>query len=86
MTKTKVVRMRVVIQRINQELAAKGQVLMATRQMMKMTRHFGDYYVVDLSGRVIDMDVDPEALARKLRVLKEGEEVERRSRKTRLRR
>jgi hypothetical protein len=49
---------------------------MATRQM-KMTRHFGDYYVLDLSGNVIDMDVDPEKLARKLDVLKEGEKVER---------
>ena len=73
---------RATIQRINRKLAAKGQILMATRQM-KMTRHFGDYYVLDLSGNVIDMDVDPEKLARKLDVLKEGEKVERRSRKTR---
>ena len=80
--KKKAVRIRVVVQRINRKLAAKGQILMATRQM-KMTRHFGDYYVLDLSGNVIDMDVDPEKLARKLDVLKEGEKVERRSRKTR---
>jgi hypothetical protein len=82
MAKKKAVRMSVVIQRINRKLAAKGQILMATRQM-KMTRHFGDYYVLDLSGNVIDMDVDPKKLARKLDVLKEGEKVERRSRKTR---
>jgi hypothetical protein len=86
MTKTKAVRMRVVIQRINQELAAKGQILMPTRHM-RMTQHFGDYYLLDLSGNVIDMDIDPEKLARKLGVLKKGEEVERKKlhRKTRLR-
>jgi hypothetical protein len=82
--KKKAVRVRAVIQRINWKLAAKGQILMATRQM-KMTQHFGDYYILDLSGNVIDMDIDPEKLARKLGVLKEGEEVERRKqhRKTR---
>jgi len=75
MTKTKAVRMRVVVQRINRELAAKGQILMPTRHM-SMTQHFGDYYLLDLSGNVIDMDIDPEKLARKLGVLKKGEEVE----------
>jgi hypothetical protein len=82
MAKKKARRMSMVIQRINRKLAAKGQILMATRQM-KMTRHFGDYYILDLGGNVIDMDVDPEKLARKLDVLKEGEKVEGRSRKTR---
>jgi hypothetical protein len=32
------------------------------------------YYILDLSGNVLDADIDPEALARKLGVLKEGEE------------
>ena len=32
------------------------------------------YYILDLSGNVVDADIDPEALARKLGVLKEGEE------------
>ena len=72
--KKKKMRMSVVIQRINRKLAVKGQILMATRQM-KMTQHFGDYYILELSGNVIDMDVEPEKLARKLGVLKEGEKV-----------
>ncbi len=55
MTKTKAVRMRVVVQRINRELATKGQILMTTRHM-RMTQHFGDYYLLDLSGNVVDMD------------------------------
>ena len=70
---------RTVIERINWKLAAKGQILMPTR---RMTRQFGDYYILDLSGNVIDMDIDPEELARKLRVLKEEEKVECRSRNT----
>ena len=45
---------------------------MATRKM-KMTQHLGDYYLLDLSGNVLDRDIDPEKLAHKLGVLKEGE-------------
>lgn len=80
--KKKAVRIRVVVQRINRELAAKGQILMTTRRM-QIKAHLGDYYILDLSGNVMDTHIDPEKLARKLGVLKEGEEVERRSRKTR---
>ena len=80
--KKKAVRIRVVVQRINRKLAAKGQILMTTRRM-QIKAHFGDYYILDLSGNVMDTHIDPEKLARKLGVLKEGEEVERRSRKTR---
>jgi hypothetical protein len=54
--------------RINRKLAAKGQILMATRRGM---RHFGDYYILDLSGNMIETDIDPEKLARELRVLNE---------------
>jgi hypothetical protein len=54
---------------------------MATRKM-KMKQHLGDYYILDLSGNVMDAHIDPEKLAHKLGVLKEGEEVKR-SRKTR---
>jgi hypothetical protein len=84
MAKKRAVRMRVVVQRINQKLAAKGQILMPTHRM-KMQQHFGDYYILGLSGNVIDMDIDPEKLAHKLGVLKKGEEVERKKlrRKTR---
>jgi hypothetical protein len=69
-----------VIQLINQKLAAKGQILTTTRHM-KMKVHCGDYYILDLSGNLMDKDIDPEELARKLGVLKEGKGVERRSRK-----
>jgi hypothetical protein len=51
---------RTVIERINLKLAAKGQILMAAR---RMTRQFGEYDILDLSGNVIDMDIDPEELA-----------------------
>jgi hypothetical protein len=47
---------------------------MATRKM-KMKQHLGDYYILDLSGNVMDAHIDPEKLAHKLGVLKEGEEV-----------
>jgi hypothetical protein len=70
--KGKAVRTQVVVQWINRKLAAKGQILMATRKM-NMTRHLGDYYILDLSGNVMDTHIDPEKLARKLGVLKEGE-------------
>jgi hypothetical protein len=72
--KKQAVRMRVVVERINRKLAAKGQILMAMRKM-KMTQHLGDYYILDLSGNVLDTHIDPEKLARKVGVLKEGEEV-----------
>ena len=71
-----------VVQLVNQKLAAKGQILKARRRM-KMKPHCGDYYILDLSGNVIEADIDPEELARKLGVpLTEAKEVERRSGKT----
>ena len=72
--KKNAVRIRMVVQWINRKLAAKGQILMATRKM-KMKQHLGDYYILDLSGNVMDAHIDPEKLAHKLGVLKEGEEV-----------
>jgi hypothetical protein len=68
---------RTVIERINWKLAAKGQILMATR---RMTRHFGDYYILDLRGNMIERNIDPEKLARELRVLNEEEKVKYKSR------
>jgi hypothetical protein len=61
---------KVVIERINWNLAANDQILKARRSRMQVKR----YYILDLSGNVVDADIDPEALARKLGVLKEGEE------------
>ena len=74
MAKKKAVRLPEVVQRINRKLASKGQILMAT-QKMHMTQHVGDYYILDLNGNVMDAHIDPEKLAHKLGVLKEGEEV-----------
>lgn len=62
-----------VIQQINRKLAAKGQVLTATRRLMRSKQDRGDYCILDLSGNVMDTHIDLEELARKLGVLKEGE-------------
>jgi hypothetical protein len=64
---------RTAIERINLKLAAKGQILMAAR---RITRQFGDYYILDLNGNVVDVDIDPQELARKLHVLTEKEEAQ----------
>ncbi|HJW27632.1 MAG TPA: hypothetical protein VJ508_00100 [Saprospiraceae bacterium] len=72
--------MKAVIKRINQKLAAKGQILIKATRWMKLKKmDLGDYYILDLSGNVMDTHVDPAKLARRLRVLK----VKRRSRKAR---
>lgn len=68
------VSMRAVFRRINRKLAVKGQILKATRGR-KLKLDCGDYYILDLSGNVMDTDIDPEKLARKLGVLKDWEEV-----------
>ncbi len=83
MAKKKVpISLRAMIERINRKLAAKGQILMTTRKWGRVKLHY-DYYILDLSGNVIEWGIDPETLAHKLGVLKEGEEVKPRSRKTR---
>ena len=70
---------RLVVQRISRKLAAKGQILIKATLWMRMVLHYGDYYILDLNGKVIDTHIDPKKLARKLRVWKEEEEVERTS-------
>jgi hypothetical protein len=79
--KNGVVPLRLVVQRINGKLAATGQILIKATLWMRMKLDYGDYYILDLNGKVMDTHIDPEKLARKLRVWKEGEEVELRSRK-----
>ena len=79
--KNGVVPLRLVVQRINGKLAATGQILIKATLWMRMKLDYGDYYILDLNGKVMDMHIDPEKLARKLRVWKEREEVELRSRK-----
>ena len=71
-----VVALRLVVQRINRKLAAKGQILIKATLWMRMVLHYGDYYILDLNGKVMDTHIDPEKLARRLDVLKEGEEME----------
>ena len=74
--KKKAVRMLTVVQRINRKLAAKGQILIKATRWMKLKQlDFGEYYILDLSGKLTDSNIDPEELARKLRVLKKGEKV-----------
>ena len=75
--KNGVVPLRLVVQRINRKLAAKGQILIKATLWMRMVLHYGDYYILDLNGKVMDTHIDPEKLARKLRVWKDEEEVER---------
>jgi hypothetical protein len=73
--KKKVVHLREIVQRINRKLAAKGQILIKATRWMKLKQlDFGDYYILDLSGKVMDTRIDPGELARKLGVLKEREE------------
>ncbi|MGA6932608.1 MAG: hypothetical protein WB691_06705 [Pseudolabrys sp.] len=79
--KNGVVPLRLVVQRINGKLAATGQILIKATLWMRMKLDYGDYYILDLNGKVMDTHIDPEKLARKLRVWKEREEVELRSRK-----
>ena len=65
------VRMLAVVKRINQKLAAKGQILIKATPWIKLKKiDFGDYYILDLSGNVMDTHIDTEELASKLRVLK----------------
>jgi hypothetical protein len=60
-----------VVKLINQKLAAKGQILIKATPWMKLKKmDFGDYYILDLNGNVVDTHIDPEELARKLRVFK----------------
>ena len=57
--KNGVVPLRLVVQRINRKLAAKGQILIKATLWMRMVLHYGDYYILDLNGKVIDTHIDP---------------------------
>jgi hypothetical protein len=83
--KTKVpVTMRALTQRINRKLKTKEQMLKAAPPAPRNPEHranqwrarIGDFYVLDTRvNMVLHTRVDPEALGRKLGVLKEWEEV-----------
>ena len=63
--------LRLVVERINRKLAATGQILIKGTPWMRMKLDYGDYYILDLNGKVMDTHIDPEKLARKLRVRRE---------------
>ena len=66
--KNEIVALRVLVKRINRKLAATGQILIKGTPWMRVKLDYGDYYILDLNGKVIDTHIDPEELARKLRV------------------
>jgi hypothetical protein len=69
------VTMRSVIQRINRKLAADNEVLRVAKGE-RVRLQVGHYFVLDLEiGGILHQDVDPEALARELGVLRDYEEV-----------
>ena len=70
------VSMRALIQRINRKLAQDEQILRATRGDGRTRQEFGDYYIVNTRTNGVDANhVDPEELARELKVLRDWEEV-----------
>ena len=52
--KNGVVPLRLVVQRINGKLAATGQILIKATLWMRMKPDYGDYYILDLNGKVMD--------------------------------
>ena len=70
------VTMRALTQRINRALRKGNGILKATRGDGRARQALGHFYVVDTSRNfIVDKDVDPEELGRKLGVLAEYEEV-----------
>jgi hypothetical protein len=76
------VSVRTVIRRINRILAAEGRKIEKCRACsIGRWDRLGDYYVVDVNrpflgeGRIVERNVDPEALGRELKVLADWETV-----------
>lgn len=70
------VTMRALLQRINRALEKDGRVLKTTRGQ-RAEIELGRFYTIDARRHVVvDKDVDPEALARKLGALKRYEHLE----------
>jgi hypothetical protein len=69
------VTMRALIQRVNRKLATDGEVLKTTRGA-RAHQELGDYYVLNVRmNAVARHDVDPEALGRRIGVLRPWEYV-----------
>jgi hypothetical protein len=67
---------RGLIQRINRALAKQDEQLKTTRGDGRARQELGDYYLLDFElNAVTEKNVDPEALARELGVLKPYERV-----------
>jgi hypothetical protein len=67
---------RALLQRINRALKKDDEMLKTTRGERGRS-DLGDYYVLDLNRNFVTRhDVDPEALGRKLGVLKDFEHIE----------
>ena len=66
--KNEIVPLRFLVKRINRKLAATGQILIKATLWMRITLDYGDYYILDLNGKVMDTHIDPDKLARELRV------------------
>jgi hypothetical protein len=70
------VTLRAVMQRINRKLAASGQKLKTARSP-RTEQSVGRFFVVDEDRNwIVEQRVDPEALARRLEVLAQWEEVD----------
>jgi len=74
-TKQVAVTMRALVQRINRQLAKDEEVLKGTRGA-RARQDLGDFYRLDWNhNRVLETDVDPEGLGRKLGVLRPYERL-----------
>lgn len=70
------VTLRALVARINRKLAKGGEMLHTLRGQ-RYEQEFGRYYIVNLDANRVDTtDVDPEALARELGVMRPWEALE----------
>ena len=66
--KNETVPLRLLVKRINRKLAPTGQILIKGTPWMRVKLDYGDYYILDFNGKVMDTHIDPEKLARELHV------------------
>ena len=69
------VTMRALMQRIGRKLASEADPRRIRTGRGKNRERFGDYYVLDCTGGVEFMDVNPEKFGRALGVLQEWEQL-----------
>ena len=66
--KNEIVPLRLLVKRINRKFAPTGQILIKGTPWMRVKLDYGDYYILDFNGKVMDTHIDPEKLARELHV------------------